>query len=135
MLKVARWRIILVAVVTVMGIAFAFPNFVPERFRDQIPDFLPKQTINLGLDLRGGSQLLLEIDTATLQHQQLDNFADQMAVALRDAEPAIRYTGRGVVGDAARVRLTDPTQMEAARRALRPLAQSSTGGNDICELH
>lgn len=131
MLKVARWRIILVAVVTVMGIAFAFPNFVPERFRDQIPDFLPKQTINLGLDLRGGSQLLLEIDTATMKHQQLDNFADQMAVALRDAQPAIRYTGRGVVGDAARVRLTDPTQLEAARRALRPLALSSTGGNEI----
>jgi len=130
MLHVARWRIILVAVVTVMGLAFAFPNFVPERLRDQIPGFLPTQTINLGLDLRGGSQLLLEIDTETMRHQQLDNFADQMAMALRDAEPTIRYTGRGVVGDAARVRLLDPTQMEAARRALRPLAQSTTGGTN-----
>jgi len=128
MLQVARWRIILVAVVTVMGLAFAFPNFVPERLRDQIPGFLPQQTINLGLDLRGGSQLLLEIDTETLKRQQLDNFADQMAMALRDAQPAIRYTGRGVVGDAARIRLIDPSQMEAARRALRPLAQSTTGG-------
>ncbi|MEZ5960747.1 MAG: protein translocase subunit SecD [Hyphomonadaceae bacterium] len=132
MLQIARWRVILVAVVTVMGIAFAFPNFVPERLRDQIPDFLPRQAINLGLDLRGGSQLLLEIDTETLRHQQLDNFADQMAMALREAEPAIRYTGRGVVGDVARVRLLDPTQMEAARRVLRPLALSTTGGsNDI----
>lgn len=130
MLHVARWRIILVAVVTVMGLAFAFPNFVPERLRDQIPDFLPKQTINLGLDLRGGSQLLLEIDTDVMRHQQLDNFADQMAMALRDAEPAIRYTGRGVVGDAARIRLIDPTQMEAAQRALRPLALPSGGGNN-----
>ncbi len=131
MLQIARWRIILVAVVTVMGIAFAFPNFVPERLRDQIPGFLPKQAINLGLDLRGGSQLLLEIDTATLRRQQLDNFADQMATALRDADPPIRYTGRGVVGDAARIRLIDPAQMEAARRALRPLALSTTTGNDI----
>ncbi len=128
MLQVARWRIILVAVVTAMGLAFAFPNFVPERLRDQIPGFLPQQAINLGLDLRGGSQLLLEIDTETLRRQQLDNFADQMAMALRDAQPAVRYTGRGVVGDAARIRLIDPTQMEAARRALRPLAQSTTGG-------
>lgn len=131
MLQVARWRVILVMVVTVVGLAFAFPNFVPERLRDQIPNFMPRQAINLGLDLRGGSQLLLEIDTATLKHQQLDNFADQMAMALREAEPAIRYTGRGVVGDAARVRLTDPTQMEAAIRVLGPLAQSSTGGNPI----
>lgn len=131
MLQVARWRVILVAVITVMGIAFAFPNFVPERLRDQMPDFLPKRAINLGLDLRGGSQLLLEIDTQTLKHQQLDNFADQMAQALRDAEPRIRYTGRGVVSDAARVRLVDATQMDAALRALRPLGLSAATGNEI----
>ncbi len=131
MLQVARWRVILVAVVTAMGIAFAFPNFVPEQMRAQIPSFLPKQAINLGLDLRGGSQLLLEIDTATLRRQQLDNFADLMAQALRDAEPRIRFTGRGVVSDAARVRVTDPEQMDAALRMLRPLGQSQATGNDV----
>jgi protein-export membrane protein SecD len=84
--------------------------------------------------LRGGSQLLLEIDVNTMRHQQLDNVADQMASALRDAEPRITYTGRGVVADAARVRLVDPTKMEDALGALRPLAQSPTGGNDIIEF-
>ncbi len=131
MLQVARWRIILVAVVTAMGIAFAFPNFVPERLRESIPDFLPHQAVNLGLDLRGGSQLLLEVDVATLQRQQLDNIADQMATAMQEAEPRISYTGRGVVGEAARIRLVDPTQMERARRELRDIARSPTGGNDI----
>ncbi|MBC7768767.1 MAG: protein translocase subunit SecD [Phycisphaerales bacterium] len=129
MLQVARWRLILVAVVTVLGILFALPNFLPERTRESLPGFLPSQGINLGLDLRGGSQLLLEIDVATLQRQQLDNVADQMASSLREAE--IRYTGRGVVGDAARIRLIDPTQMEAATRALRTIALSPTGGNAI----
>ncbi len=131
MLQVARWRVILVVVVTLIGIVVSIPNLVPERMREQWPDWLPHRVINLGLDLRGGSQLLLEIDVATLQRQQLDKIADQMATALRDAEPAIRYTGRGVVGDAARVRLIDPTQMQTALRALQPLAQSTTGGNDI----
>ncbi len=130
MLQVARWRIILVAVVTAMGIAFAFPNFVPERLRNSIPDFLPSQGINLGLDLRGGSQLLLEVDIDSLRAQQLDNVADQMAAALRDADPQIRFTGRGVVGDTARIRLIDPTQMERARTALRAIAVSPTGGTD-----
>src|SRR5574338_180055 len=105
MLQVARWRIILVIVVTVMGIAFAFPNFVPENVRNSLPGFVPRQAINLGLDLRGGSQLLLEVDVNTMRHAQLDNFADQMASALREAQPRIPYTGRGVVGDAARIRL------------------------------
>lgn len=131
MLQIARWRIIVVLVVTALGLAFAFPNFLPERVRQSLPDFLPNQSINLGLDLRGGSQLLLEVDVPTLQRQQLDNIADQMASALRAATPAIRYTGRGVVGDAARVRLVDATDLERARQVLRPLARSQTGPGEI----
>jgi len=132
MLQVARWRIILVAVVAAMGIAFAFPNFVPERLRSSIPDFLPSQAINLGLDLRGGSQLLLEVDIETLRAQQLDNIADQMASAMREATPAISYTGRGVVGDAARIRLVNAAEdLERARVALRTLAQAPNGGDPI----
>jgi protein-export membrane protein SecD len=132
MLQVARWRVLLVLIATALAIVFAAPNVLPAQMRESLPDFLQK-TVNLGLDLRGGSQLLLEVDTATLRRQQLDNIADQMATALRDAEPRITYTGRGVVDDAARVRLVDPTKMEEARRALRPLAQSPTSGNAILE--
>lgn len=134
MLQVARWRIILVLVVTVMGIAFAFPNFVPERIRESLPGFLPRQAINLGLDLRGGSQLLLEVDVATLRRQQLDNVADQMASALREADPRIPYTGRGVVGDAARVRLVNATDMQRAMTALRDVARSPTSANNILDF-
>jgi len=133
MLQVARWRVILVLVMTFLGIALAFPNFVPQSVRDSLPGFMPRNAINLGLDLRGGSQLLLEIDTDTMHAQQLDNIADQMGSALQAAEPRIRYSGRGVTGDAARVRVLDVTQMERARAALRPLAQSTTGANDILE--
>src|SRR5262245_41759467 len=114
MLHVARWRVLLVLIVTLLGIVIALPNVLPENARHKLPGFLPSRTINLGLDLRGGSHLLLEVDVATLRRQQLDNSADQMATALRDADPRISYTGRGVVADAARVRLVDATQMEAA---------------------
>ena len=127
MLQVARWRVILVLVVTALGIAFAVPNVLPQNVRESLPPFF-QRTINLGLDLRGGSQLLLEVDVATLRRQQLDNIADQMAAALREAEPAITYTGRGVVGDAARVRLVDAANLEAARDVIEPLAVSDTGG-------
>jgi protein-export membrane protein SecD len=134
MLHVAAWRVWLVIIVSVIGSVIALPNVLPANVREQLPSFIPSQTINLGLDLQGGSHLLLEVDVATLRRQQLDNIADQMATALRDAEPAIRYTGRGVVGDAARIRLIDPTQMEAARTALREIARSPTSQNDIIEF-
>ncbi len=129
MLQVARWRIMLVALITVLGAVFAAPNFLPQRLRDALPSFM--HTINLGLDLQGGSQLLLEVDVAQLKQQQLENIADQMAQALRDADPQIRYTGRGIVADAARVRLIDAAQAARARTALRPLANRPTGGDDI----
>jgi protein-export membrane protein SecD len=134
MLQVARWRIILVLLATVLALVFAAPNLLPPNVLQQLPSWVPQRTINLGLDLRGGSQLLLEVDTATLRRNQLDNIADQMATALRDAEPAIRYTGRGVVGDAARVRLIDPTQAERAMTALRPITLSNTSATPILEI-
>ncbi len=55
---------------------FALPNFVKDSFYEKmgsVSDFLPKQKINLGLDLQGGSQLLLEVDFAAyLAEQMLD---------------------------------------------------------------
>lgn len=131
MLRLPRWRVILVIAVSVLGILFALPNVLPPNIREQLPPWLPHQTLNLGLDLQGGSHLLLEVDTRELQRRQLDNIADQMARALRDATPAIRYTGRGVAGDAARVRLIDPADMQRALQALRPIGRSTTTGNEI----
>ncbi|ANP44732.1 protein translocase subunit SecD [Candidatus Viadribacter manganicus] len=131
MLKLPRWRVVLVIIFSVLGLVFAMPNVLPPNVREHIPTWLPHQTLNLGLDLQGGSHLLLEVDTETLHRNQLDNIAEQMASTLREAEPAIRYTGRGVVGDAARVRLIDPTEMRRALEVLRPISRSSTNGNEI----
>ena len=47
----------------ILGILFAIPNFLSEETRNSLPGFIPKSTINLGLDLQGGSYLLLGVDT------------------------------------------------------------------------
>lgn len=131
MLKLPRWRVILVIIFSVLGIVFALPNALPPNVREHLPTWLPHQVLNLGLDLQGGSHLLLEVDLDTLKHNRLDQIADEMAQSLRQAEPAIRYTGRGVAGDAARIRLIDPTDMTRAIQTLRPMARSSTNGSEI----
>ncbi|MDX2275389.1 MAG: protein translocase subunit SecD [Hyphomonadaceae bacterium] len=134
MLQLPRWKVITVVLVTVLGLLFSAPNFLPESVRNTLPGFLPRQALNLGLDLQGGSHLLLEVDTQALRRLQLENIADQMAGELRDASPAIRYTGRGVVGDAARIRLIDPADVTRARQVLRPISRSSTNGSEILTL-
>ena len=73
MLRLPRWRVILVIIVSVLGVLFALPNLVPDNVRQRIPAWLPHQTLNLGLDLQGGSHLLLEVDTATLFVRPLSN--------------------------------------------------------------
>ncbi|MBX9746680.1 MAG: protein translocase subunit SecD [Hyphomonadaceae bacterium] len=134
MLQVARWRVILVLVVTALGILFAAPNVLPQNVRQNLPPFL-QRTINLGLDLRGGSQLLLEIDVATLRRQQLENIQDQMLQALREAEPQIRATRASLEGDAARVRLNDPAELDRAMTLMRDVGRSqTTAGGDVLEF-
>ena len=80
---------------------------------------------------RGGAYVIFEVDAARLREEQLDFVADQMASALRDASPAIRYVGRGVVNDAARVRLVDEADQRRALAALRGLANAPETNEEI----
>lgn len=134
MLQVARWRVILVLVVTLLGIMFAAPNVLPESTRNQLPAFLQK-TINLGLDLRGGSQLLLEVDVATLRRSQVENIQDQLIRSLRDAEPTIRTARGSLEGDVARVRLVNVADIERARPIMREVSRTqTTAGGDVLDF-
>ncbi|MBL8550285.1 MAG: protein translocase subunit SecD [Hyphomonadaceae bacterium] len=132
MLQVARWRIVLVLVTTVLGIIFALPNLAPPSVLNALPAFLRGPTINLGLDLRGGSHLLLEVDVATLRRQRLEQISDNLGTALRDATPRIAYSGRGVSGDAARIRVLNeadmPRALAAARALVNPVNTGAIGG-------
>ncbi|MGE3141829.1 MAG: protein translocase subunit SecD [Hyphomonadaceae bacterium] len=134
MLQFARWRLIFVLTAILFGVLFSLPNLLPANLRSAIPSFLPSKTLNLGLDLRGGSYLLLEVDLTTLKRQRLEAVADQMATALREASPRINYAGRGVVEDAARVRLLDPADAPRAMTALQKIigqvqSRNMGGGN------
>ncbi|MES1198498.1 MAG: preprotein translocase subunit SecD, partial [Pseudomonadota bacterium] len=130
MLHFPRWRTILVIVVTIFGVVFTLPNFVPPSVRAQIPPWLPHATLNLGLDLRGGSYLLLEIDSEALRRQELDKVADSMASAMRSATPQIDITGRGVVGDAARMRIINLADVPRAMQALKRINDPVRSGGD-----
>jgi len=65
MMYFARWKVILILAVLVLGCIFALPNLLPARIDDRIPGFLPHLRISLGLDLQGGSHLLLQASTAS----------------------------------------------------------------------
>ncbi|MFZ4121312.1 MAG: protein translocase subunit SecD [Caulobacterales bacterium] len=129
MLAVARWRIILVVVVSVLGALFAMPNLLTESQRAALPAWMPKQALNLGLDLQGGSHLLLEIDTPTLLERRLEKISDEMETVLSEADPAIDFELIGVDGETAAVRLFDPADSARAITLLDGIVtQVPTGG-------
>jgi preprotein translocase subunit SecD len=133
MLTLSRWKVLLVVLSVVFGVLFALPNVLPEQTRANLPGFFPKKTLNLGLDLQGGSYLLLEVDIDELRAQRLTNTVEDTRTQLREAK--IAFTDLRAVGGAVTVRINDPGQVSEAANLLRnslgaPLAGVG-GGRDI----
>jgi len=83
MLNFPKWKIFLVFAVCLIGFIIALPNFLNEKAGERLADSLNLSRINLGLDLRGGSYLLLEVDFDYYLKEQLQNLAEEAKSALR----------------------------------------------------
>ena len=132
MLNLARWKVIACTAALLFGLVFTLPNVLPKSVMDQMPAWAPHQKLNLGLDLQGGSYLLLEVDTDALKRERLANLLEDVRGTLRTEQ--IVFTGLGQVNGMVAVRVTDPTQVEAARKALSSLGQplaGAPGGRDM----
>jgi protein-export membrane protein SecD len=128
MVQVAPWRVVIVILAAIWGVLWAAPNILPDPVRTMLPGFL-QQKINLGLDLRGGARLLLEVDVNALQQDKLEAELESMQRTLREAKPAIVSAGAAINGDAARLRVLEPADQERALKLLRDMArqQASSG--------
>src|SRR3954467_9485069 len=120
MIYVGRWQTISVILILLIGAIFAAPNFIPERARASLPSWVPRSTINLGLDLQGGSYLLLEVDMPGVVKERMETLRGDIRAALRRAR--INYTGLDAARESVNIHLTDVSQLEAARKILRDIA-------------
>src|SRR5690606_22855952 len=82
--------------------------------------------MTLGLDLQGGSHILLQVDRNDLVADRLESVRDEIRAALREAR--IGYTGLSDSGSTVQVRIRDAEQIEAARQALSSLTQPVSSG-------
>ncbi|MDY6924878.1 MAG: protein translocase subunit SecD [Pseudomonadota bacterium] len=123
MVHLSRWKVILLALSFAFGLLFAAPNLLTADQRAALPGWLPKSGVNLGLDLQGGSYLLLEVDVAAMREARLNNLGEDARTVLGEAG----IDAAGVVRDGSGVTVTlaDPAAMPAALEAMRAL---TTGG-------
>lgn len=87
MLDFPRWKTIGISLILIAGILFSIPSFLPEKTFERLPGFAQIK-VNLGLDLAGGSHLLLEADIDDLRKTQLDNMEKTVRAAMRGAAGA-----------------------------------------------
>lgn len=93
MLDFPRWKIVSILLACAFFVLLALPNVLSPQQRADMPDWLPSRTMNLGLDLQGGSHLLLKVDFETYLKEHVDNVVDEVRVRFR--REGVKYTGLG----------------------------------------
>ena len=126
MVHFPRWQIVVILLACVLGLGFAAPNVFSEKQVASFPTWLPHKKINLGLDLRGGSHLLLKVDVDSVFREHVASVADSVRGELRSAR--IRFAGLRIEGKGVRFRVRDLADIDKAREKLRSTVGASTGG-------
>ena len=122
MLHFARWKIILVLLISLGGILFALPNLFPSKTLESLPGWIPHKQINLGLDLQGGAHLLYQMDEKELIQDWLKNIRGDVRDVLRKQKIGYNKLRISQSNRSVSVRIRDEANFDKAFTALRDLS-------------
>ena len=128
----SRSKIAVMVAVCLFGIIFALPNLFPKHEVEGWPAWLPHRQINLGLDLKGGAYLLLQLDLDTMRKEQLESTLDAVRTHLRDDH--VGFTTLDARPDGIHIVLRDPAQMKDAQASLAKVEGVGTGPSASFEI-
>jgi protein-export membrane protein SecD len=118
-LQVPSWARIATLLVVLGGLLIALPNALPDKLLNRFPAFLPKSTVSLGLDLQGGSYLLLEAQLDQVQKDKTEAMIGDIRAALRKAH--IGYTDLAAKDDSVSVKVSDLDRYDEAKKLVSDL--------------
>jgi preprotein translocase subunit SecD len=125
MLYFSRTKAVAILLTALFFCSFIIPNFFPEATVKSWPGFLQRRLV-LGLDLQGGSHILLEVDQNDIRKQRLDSLRDDVRRTLRDAR--ITWANPPVVrGPSVEVRLREGPDFQNGFDKVRALSQPLGG--------
>jgi protein-export membrane protein SecD len=111
-----RYYTLFVILICFAGFILALPNAFSDKQLQQMPSWFPKQKVTLGLDLQGGSHLLLEVKTTDVINEYVGNMVDAVRASLRKGD--FGYTDLGSAGDSIAFTIRDMAQKQAIYDAL-----------------
>ncbi len=125
MLYFSRTKAAAILLTALVVCSFSIPNFFSEQTVKSWPTWAQRRLV-LGLDLQGGSSILLEVDKNDIRKQRLDTLRDDVRRTLRDAR--INWANPPVVrGNSVEVRLREDNNFQTAYNKLRDLSQPLGG--------
>jgi preprotein translocase subunit SecD len=143
MLRFARWKVASIIAMTLVALLIIVPSLLPEatfaRFKQALPAWVPFESIVLGLDLRGGASLLLEVDQADVTKTIVNNLRDDVRRILREQHVPLAG-GIGAQNRTVQFRVPNSSDRDRLMPKLRQIAQPSgasvlgTVGNPLFEI-
>ena len=125
MLYFTRWKALAIILTSLVICLCAVPNFFSEATVKTWPAWAQRRLV-LGLDLQGGSYLLLEVDGNSVKKDRLEAVRDEARKVLREAR--IQFTGGVTIrGDAVEARITKESDASTALSKLRDMSQPLGG--------
>ncbi|MGN5373618.1 protein translocase subunit SecD [Sphingomonas hankookensis] len=126
MLDFPRWKRIAIWASVILLALFAVPSLLPEATRAKLPGWVPTPTINFGLDLAGGSYILLEAQTQDVAATRVEAMREMIATEMRRA-PRVGVGDISTRGGQISFMVRDATQVDAAREKLLGLTGGGAG--------
>lgn len=131
MLEFPRWKVIWLWLLTLVCVAAAIPSLT-STMGLAWPSSLPEPKVNLGLDLAGGSHILLEADPSQVRQQRIEGMEESVRTKLKQDDKNIRISDISNRDGALTFVVADPSQVDAVREAILPLTNGAglTGQRD-----
>jgi protein-export membrane protein SecD len=127
MLHVSFISRILVALILIGGLLVSLPNVLPPSVRAHLPAWWGNQTVSLGLDLQGGSYLLLEVQLDQVQKDKVESLRGDIRHALRKARIGYQFLD-DAGDDAVSVHVLESDRVDEARTLMQNLNPTMSGG-------
>ena len=122
------WKVWSIVLTIAIGFLFAFPNFLTAQQAASLPSFMPSKQLSLGLDLRGGSHLMLEASTEDVRKTKLESLEDTVRSELRQADGgAIVFTDLSTAGGRLSLVISDPARIDVAAETLKAVTRPLSG--------
>jgi SecD/SecF fusion protein len=134
-MRTSKWSLVLYSLVILFGVLTAVPNVLTSSQLETFGQYLPAKPVTLGLDLKGGSHLVLEVDSAALRKARMDVLLNDARAVLRTAGE--RASAARLSGNTLTITLADQTALDKVRPEIQKLATPttslgfSTGTSDI----